>query len=119
MVQAGSPILQQARKQAAVDPVVAAGHERGVIAGQEQNQLGHLFRLTNPPDGMQVSPIFDHLRGIVRAEEVRGHIQHRRVDGARRDAIAANVFPGVIKRDGRGKTGDRSFGSRIGRDRLL
>src|SRR6267142_448695 len=77
--------------EAAVDDQLRARHERGLVAGQEQDDVGDLPRLRDPPErdaGLELFP--DRVGEIGRLE--------RRVDDPGVDHVAADLVPGELDR---------------------
>src|SRR5688572_10919076 len=83
--------IEERRQQTAVDAVAAAGAEGGLVAGEEEDEVGDLLRLPDPAQRMEAPPLGDRRLRVVRAEGVCRLVDHRRADRAGGDAVAADV----------------------------
>src|ERR671935_33036 len=81
---ARATVAISAGREAAVDDQLGAGHERRLVAGEEQRDVGDLARLRDPAErnaGLELLP-----NGVREVRRLQG-----RVDDTRMDHVAADL----------------------------
>ena len=93
---------------AAVDRVIRARDERGLVGAQPDDELGHLFGFTQPADRVQCDELLPRLRVLLEVGD------HGRSDEPRSDRVHADATASIV--DGRtlGEADDGVFGAHIG-----
>src|SRR5687768_6728849 len=84
--------------EAAVDRIVAPGHEGSGIRAEKEGQPGHFVRTSHPPDRLRTRQLLEHLAlasGVVPGQE---SIDEWRVHPGRGDTVAADVLCHVVAR---------------------